>query len=131
MKIIFSKWKQRRAFRLAQRQLNGRIAAAVDEWIIRKGFTKNLPTVELIADDIGVPPDWLSTYIRVHKRKCVLCWRKELRIREARRLLREFPHLPVATVGEMVGVDDKSNFKRQFREVTGMTPRAWRERHLR
>ena len=29
----------------------------------------------------------------------------------------------------MVGIDDKSNFKRQFTELTGLSPRQWRERH--
>ena len=36
-----------------------------------------------------------------------------------------------ATVGEMVGIDDKSNFKRQFADVVGMPPRLWREKHSR
>ena len=56
---------------------------------------------------------------------------KELRIMEAQQLLLDYPELPVATVGQMVGIDDKTNFKRQFEQIVGMSPRAWREKHLR
>ena len=55
-------------------------------------------------------------------------WRIALRIEEAKRLLRE-EKVPVATVHKMVGVADKSNFHKQFRQVTGMTPREFAECH--
>ena len=44
-------------------------------------------------------------------------------------LLLAYPGLPVSLVGEMVGIADKSNFKRQFADLAGMSPREWRERH--
>jgi transcriptional regulator GlxA family with amidase domain len=59
-----------------------------------------------------------------------MSWRKDLRIREARHLLLDYPDLPVSVIGEMAGIVDKSNFKRQFCQATGMTPRRWREKHL-
>ena len=83
-----------------------------------------------VAADIGVPADQLSIYIRVHKYKSVLNWRKELRIQEAREMLLSYPELPISVIGEMVGIDDKTNFKRQFRQVMGTRPRDWREQHL-
>ena len=86
--------------------------------------------MDAIAQDIGVPADQLSIYIRVRSRKSVLTWRKELRIWEARELLRFFPDLPISVIGEMVGIDDKTNFKRQFLQIVGTTPRDWREKHL-
>jgi transcriptional regulator GlxA family with amidase domain len=102
----------------------------VEAWIEQKGFTKRLSKLEEIAADIGVPADQLSIYIRVHKYKSVLNWRKELRIQEAREMLLNYPELPISVIGEMVGIDDKTNFKRQFRQVVGAGPRDWREQHL-
>ncbi len=82
-----------------------------------------------IAEDVGVPADRLAVWVRIHTGKTLLGWRKELRIEVAKRLLLEYPDLPVSTVGLMVGIDDKSNFKRQFTEAVRLSPRQWRERH--
>jgi transcriptional regulator GlxA family with amidase domain len=130
MKNLFSHLRWRSGFSDEQRRMLQRVGYAVDEWIVQKGYTKILQTLEAIAADIGVPPDQLSLYIRIKNRKSVLTWRKELRIKEARELLRNYPELPISVIGEMVGIDDKTNFKRQFFQVTGEMPRDWREKHL-
>ena len=130
MKKFFRKLFPRAGFSATQKMLFNRIRQTVEGWVREKGFTKPLSTVGELAADIGVPPDQLNVFVRLETRKTVLTWRKDLRIREARHLLLEYPDLPLATIGEMVGIDDKSNFKRQFAEVVGMPPRLWREKHL-
>ncbi len=129
MKILFCKKKCRLGLSVEQRHLQRQIRDAVEGWVEQKGFTKRLSKLEEIADDIGIPADQLSMYVRIQKQKSVLTWRKELRIREAREILLNYPELPISVIGEMVGIDDKTNFKRQFRQVVGMHPRAWREKH--
>ena len=131
MNKFFRKLFPRHAISAAQKMLFRRIGQSVDRWVREQGFTKTLPTAGEVAADIGIPADQLNVFVRLRSRKTVLAWRKDLRILEARRLLMEYPDLPVATVGEMVGIDDKSNFKRQFADVVGMPPRMWREKHLR
>ena len=76
----------------AQKQLDARIGAAVLSWVQGRSYVKNLPTLEEIAGDIGVPSDQLSAYIHVHERRHVLAWRKDLRIRDAMELLRVRTH---------------------------------------
>ncbi len=127
---VFKRWASRRGVPEAQKQLDARIGAAVASWVQDRSYVKNLPTLEDIAADVGVPPDQLSAYIHVHERRHVLAWRKRLRIRDAMALIRSHPELPISVVGEMVGIPDKSNFKRQFADQTGMSPREWRERHV-
>jgi transcriptional regulator GlxA family with amidase domain len=131
MKMFFRKLFPRARFSGPQKKLLDRIGIVVDRWVREKGFTKPLSSVGAVAADIGVPADQLNLFVRLSTRQTVLSWRKDLRIREARRLILEFPHLPLSTIGEMVGIDDKSNFKRQFADVVGMPPRMWREKHLR
>ena len=131
MNKFFRKLFPRARFCGAQKKLMERIGVDVDRWVREKGFTKPLSSVGAVAADIGVPADQLNLFIRLSARQTVLSWRKDLRIRGARRLLLEYPHLPLSTVGELVGIDDKSNFKRQFADVVGMPPRMWREKHLR
>jgi len=130
MKIFLGKKKWRSGFSTEQRHILRQVRLTVDEWVAQKRFIKRLPTLEEIADDIGIPAYLLGIHIRIHESNSVLTWRKELRIREAQDMLLNFPELPISVIGEMVGIDDKTNFKRQFQQVVGMTPREWREKHL-
>ena len=105
------------------------VRKAVSAWVAANGFERPLPTVAEIAADMGVPEMQLNRFIRAWYGKTVLSWRKELRIEEAKRLLLSLPDLPVSEIGRMVGVEDKSNFRKQFTELVRMSPRAWRDRH--
>ena len=42
----------------------------------------------------------------------------------------EQPETPVRHIGYIIGFSDKSNFRRQFREVVGCTPTEWRRKNL-
>jgi hypothetical protein len=44
---------------------------------------------------------------------------------EAQRLWKEDPSLTVVMVAALVGIQDKSNFRRQFFEVTGQNVSKW------
>ena len=131
MRKLFRKLFPCAGFSASQKMLFDRIGKSVERWVWEKGYTRPLATVAEVAADIGIPADQLNVFVRLHTRMTVLAWRKTLRIREARNLLLAYPDLPLATIGEMVGIDDKSNFKRQFAEVVGMPPRRWREKHRR
>ncbi len=127
-KYFYRKWLKP-VFSAEQRRLNAQIGQNVNEWLQAGGFLKPLSTVEEISSDIGVPADLLGIYMRFHYGKTLLTWRKDLRIEEAKRLLLAYPQLPIATVGEMVGIEDKSNFRRQFTGKVKMTPGEWRRRY--
>ena len=115
-------------FSASQRKMTARIRASVEAWVLDKGYTRPLTGGKEIAADIGVPPDQLKLFIRREAGVPLLTWRKQLRIREAQQLLIDCPELPVSVVGEMVGIDDKSNFRRQFTGQTGLTPQQWRDK---
>ena len=128
---VFLRHLCRRGNSAAQRQLDAKISQAVEAWVMDKRYVEPLMSVRAIAEDIGVPPDQLKVFIRRRAKTNLLGWRKSLRILEAKRLLVSEPDLPVSVVGELVGISDKSNFKRQFADVAGMSPKKWREKHLR
>ena len=81
-----------------------------------------------VAEKFGISKDELSWYCHSTYGCGFLSIRKELRIFEAKRIIEENPYLPLNTIGEMVGISDKTNFRRQFYEVTGETPQEWRDR---
>lgn len=111
------------------RRQEAAVRKAVNAWVSENGYERPLPTVTDIAADIGVPEAQLNRFIRSWYDKGVLSWRKELRIEEAKRLLLSLPDVPVSEIGRLVGIEDKSNFRKQFTELVRMSPRAWREEH--
>ncbi len=128
MIFLFFRWLWSK-FSDGRRELNARIRGTVKAWVKEKGYERPMARVAEIADDIGLPPDQLSGYVRTKSRNTILGWRKRLRISEAKRLMVKLPDVPVAEIGRMVGINDKSNFRKQFTETCKMSPRAWREKH--
>lgn len=101
---------------------------AIEEWVRERKFVKNDQTVEEIAHELGTTHTVLKWYFTNRMHTTFRTWRIALRIEEAQRLLRD-EKVPVTTVHKMVGVADKSNFHKQFRQITGMTPREFAECH--
>jgi len=86
-------------------------------------------SVSDLAEKMGSTYQILSEYFRVVKHRRFTTWRKELRIKKAQKLLIQDPHLSIATIREMVGINDKSNFRKQFKEISGLSPKEWRIKH--
>jgi AraC-like DNA-binding protein len=106
-----------------------RVRDSVQRWMERFGHLSHYSSIAEMSEDIGVSEDQLKHYVHTHYGKRLLVWQKDLRIEEAKALLLAYPHYSVSVIGEMVGILDKSNFKKQFTETVGMSPRAWREHH--
>jgi transcriptional regulator GlxA family with amidase domain len=68
----------------------------------------------------------LGRLVRTHTRLSPVNWINHLRILQARSLLAT-TRLPVAKVGERVGVPDPFYFSKLFRKHTGQSPRACRK----
>jgi AraC-like DNA-binding protein len=103
-------------------------SATIRRWIVSMGWTEDASLQE-VADSLGLYKEDFSLFFRRVYGKNFLQWRKEIRIDEAKRLLVKDKTIPTAIIGEEVGISDKSNFKRQFREITGCTPAQWRSKH--
>lgn len=97
----------------------------MDLWTREKRWVDN-QTMDEIAAELGLRKEQLSLYFRKHVGTSFIKWRRELRIKEAQRLLLEDKNTPTAVIGEAVGISDKSYFRRQFKEVTGVSPAIWR-----
>ena len=108
--------------------VNADVIKKVEKWIIDKRWNEDRSMLET-AGDIGVSQEQLSLYFRVVIGKAFLHWRKEIRIEEAKNLLLKDKSVPMLIIAESVGINDKSNFRRQFKEVTGYTPAEWRLKH--
>ncbi len=100
----------------------------IENWIAGKGWLHDA-SLQQAADEAQVSKEHMSRYFPKTFGKNFLQWRKEARITEAKVLLVKKKDIPTAIIGEAVGINDKSDFRRQFRQLTGMTPAQWRLKH--
>ena len=106
-----------------------RISLLLHRWVKERGYCAPDTDMRAVAHYLGISRDRLSAYCTTVLRKNFLSWRKELRIKEAQRLMIENPEVTVATLADSVGLD-RANFRRQFCEVCGCTLQDWKEKHL-
>ncbi|MFM9328039.1 helix-turn-helix domain-containing protein [Paenibacillus mesotrionivorans] len=95
--------------------------------LIEQGYSGRLPLQE-VAGTAGLS---LFHFCRLFKRvmnRTVQQFVQEVRLREARRLLRD-TDLPVAELSERVGYGNPNYFARVFREHTGTTPLRMRKQY--
>lgn len=76
----------------------------------------------------GISLDHFGRLFRQHMGTTPMRHLKELRVQQARYLL-ENTKLLVEEVAGAVGFADPLHFSRVFREVTSLSPRAWRQQH--
>ncbi len=100
---------------------------ALDRWVADRRYTATDLTVEEIASELGATQTEFARYFTNRLGTTFRTWRIGLRIAEAERLLRE-EDAPTASLHEMVGIADKSNFHKQFRQVTGLTPKEYKSK---
>ena len=86
--------------------------------------------LDRLARKLGIPARQISAAINRASGKNVSQYVNEYRITEACGLLVE-TEKPVTEIMFEVGFQTKSNFNREFRRVTEMTPLEWRERTAR
>ena len=79
-----------------------------------------------IAEQFGLSNDYLSAMIKRATGMAFKEYLTDLRINEARRLLRSCPAMSVNEVSEAVGYRKASNFIKKFKEKTGCTPMQYR-----
>ena len=106
-----------------------RIRSILDKWVEEKGYRLPHRSVSEAAASIGLASSTLYRYFKADGTD-FRSWRTRLRLEDAKKLLLEEPETPVSLIGRRVGILDRSNFSRSFKEYTGFTPEAWRKRHL-
>lgn len=97
------------------------------EWILFREYLDPASDMGCVADRLGVPREDVSDLLWICTGERFLTIRKRLRIGDAKRLLLSRPDMTMSEVARTVGFQDKSDFRRAFKEETGYLPRVWRE----
>ena len=104
------------------------ILARIDSMmLIQKLYCDENLNLTRLARRAGIPARRISGAINRLTSKNVSQYVNDHRVTEACRLLKDTDHA-VTTVMFESGFQTKSNFNREFRRVTGVSPIAWRER---
>ena len=105
------------------------IAAAIDQLMQAKSLYRDPDlTLDRLARRAVIPARTISLAINRYYGRNISCIINEYRIAEATQLLAD-PTKNVTEIQFACGFQSKSNFNREFRRVTGMSPRDYRTQH--
>ncbi len=82
-------------------------------------------TLDRLAAMVGLSPSYVSTLFRRYMGRTIIAYVNEVRLREARSLLRN-TELSVGEVARLAGFDDRYYFSRLFKRREGCTPHQYR-----
>lgn len=85
-------------------------------------------TVEQLAGTLAVSKHTLSKMINTKEGMNFNTFIGSLRVGEAQAMMREHPEMSFSELSAAVGYSEQSNFSRQFKAITGFTPREYRKR---
>lgn len=96
-------------------------------WVENRDYRCPVDSIATLAESIGVAPYQIAEYLQsyVGIKYCTL--RKKLRIMDASYLLLLYSEKPLRHIGRMVGINDPSNFRMQFRKGMNLSPLHWRK----
>ena len=99
----------------------------LERWVAEKHYIDIDSSPDKVAKELGITKTRLNGYFAQYEQTTFREWRTQLRLKEAERILREEDEVAVSSLHELVGVSDKSNFRRSFKQFTGMTPHEYRK----
>lgn len=90
--------------------------------IDNKIYLRNGITLENIALELGINRNALSSMINNYEQINYNTFINTLRIEEAKRIMKENINLKIAEISELAGFSEQSNFSKQFKLITGISP---------
>lgn len=103
-----------------------RVETAIGNWLQEGGHMKSGQKMPAVAEQMGVPYYLLGRWLR-QKNLRFNDWMTDLRIEEAKHVIREHPDWTNEAIADHCGFTNRTVFQRKFKEVTGKTPSEWVE----
>jgi len=95
--------------------------------LVNKIYLKEGITLIEMAHSLNVGRTTLSNFINTEENQNFNNWINQLRISEAKTLMATNPDFPISYIAMKTGYSEQSNFSREFKQITGETPSAWRK----
>lgn len=84
-------------------------------------------TLDIIAQKLKIGRTTLSGLINNEESVNFNSFINNLRIEDAKTIIKTNPELSIQNIAELTGYSEHSNFSRQFKNYTGITPNQWRK----
>lgn len=103
------------------------IEEKIQVWKDAGGMFRCGVTILDLSKDIGVNRTYLSHYINNRYESNFNHWINCLRIEEAQKRILEHPEISLMELAEQVGYSDMAHFSKQFKQIVGIPPSAWKK----
>lgn len=87
-------------------------------------------TADEVSSLLNTNRTLLSAYLNRELNMRYYEWISSMRIEDSKRLILENPDMSMIEIAFKVGIEDKSNFGRTFKRITGVSPLEYRKLHL-
>ena len=105
-----------------------RVEHAVEQWKKAGGYRQSGLNIPNAADQIGIPRYLLSTWLK-QQGLTYATWMTDLRVDEARQVLKQHPEWNNEAVASYCGFSDRTYFQKKFKEQTGLSPAEYVKRY--
>jgi len=112
--------RERKLFSMVEEKLSG--------WLSEGKHHEKNAGIEEVAEELGLTRTELTSFFSRKHHTTFMSWRTAMRIEEARALMDRDPQMPLSRIANMVGIDDKSDFRHQFKKAVGCTPSEYRKK---
>jgi AraC-like DNA-binding protein len=86
--------------------------------------------IDEMAQYLKIGRTTLSNYINKNEGMNFHTWISNQRIEEAKKHMLANPGISITQISEMVGISEPSNFSRQFKHITGLSPSIWKQKQF-
>ena len=126
---LIQEWIHAIINRLAQQKKNGTAKIVQDVLdMVRNRFQEDL-FLDKVALEVGVHPSYLCRIFKKETGENLIHYTMNYRIEKAKQLLYD-TNIKIYEVAFMVGYENIKTFTRIFKNITGITPKEYRERFL-
>lgn len=102
------------------------VSQAIATWRQNQGYGQPDLNSVLLATKLNIPKRTLVQYLREVEGKTFRVWLSDLRLEEAKRMMKDCPDYSNETIAEACGVS-RSYLQAKFKESTGLTINEWKE----
>ncbi|MBQ3700468.1 MAG: helix-turn-helix transcriptional regulator, partial [Prevotella sp.] len=104
-----------------------RVEEAEAQWVATGGHLHQGLNIQAVADEMHLPRPLLTAWLKTTEWELFATWLNQLRIEEAKKVLREHRDWSNDYVAQHCGFSNRQYFHKKFKELTGLTPSEWQE----
>ena len=98
------------------------IQGAIKAWTDGGGHLRQELNIQMVADEMHVQRALLSAWLKTTEWEVFATWLTNLRIEEAKKVLKEHPDWSNDYVAQHCGFSSRTYFQKKFKEIVGMPP---------